>query len=443
MKYYLFVDNFRGFTDTCIPVTDVNFLVGENSTGKTSILGLLKLFAGPALLAAREFGDEHIGFSQFADMVSANSSDQSYFRVGFVWEHRAKRRKDAEAETIVTGSLFTFVEKDGLPHLLKCTFCRGGEKISLRLGKRLIYYKTTECVAAKTAHDFISILRSEWVTEHASADRGFEKLSMPRGLVGEQIPILLALSLIGHPGEPTRVKGGEFILHQPMVFPHPDLTWLAPIRTKPKRTYDELALAFSPDGEHTPYLIRKLLHSKKDAQKFKSFIDRIGKTSGLFQDVRIKSFGRGATARFELDIVIDDKALNVLNVGYGISQSLPVLVEILARDQGDWIAVQQPEIHLHPRAQAALGDAFFEMAVLEHKHFLIETHSDFTIDRFRMNYKKERSDRPSSQILFFERRDKHNVITSLPISANGELPTEQPASYRDFFVREQMNVLGI
>jgi len=190
------------------------------------------------------------------------------------------------------------------------------------------------------------------------------------------------------------------------------LTWVAPIRTKPRRTYDELALAFSPEGEHTPYL-------------------------------QIKSLGRGATARFELDIVIDDKALNVLNVGYGVSQSLPVMVEILARGSGAWFAIQQPEIHLHPRAQAALGDVFFEMAALERKHFLIETHSDFTIDRFRMNYKNGRADKPDSQILFFERREKKNIVTSLPIGKLGELPAEQPSTYREFFVREQMNLLGI
>ena len=53
MKYYIFVDNFRGFRDTCIPITDVNFLVGENSTGKTSILGLLKLLAGPRFFSIK------------------------------------------------------------------------------------------------------------------------------------------------------------------------------------------------------------------------------------------------------------------------------------------------------------------------------------------------------------------------------------------------------
>src|ERR1700722_5398620 len=196
MKYYLFIDNFRGFSDTCIPITDVNFLVGQNSTGKTSVLGLLKLFSGAGLLMGNDLGDEHIGFGHFNDMVSANSSDQSYFRIGFVWEYPQRRKKgSSDIENVTTGSLFTFVEKDGLPRLLKCTFCRGTEKVSLKLGKTLISYKTAKCAPATTAQEFISTLRSQWVSEHSSSDHGFEKLAVPRGFAGK-IPILFALSLI-------------------------------------------------------------------------------------------------------------------------------------------------------------------------------------------------------------------------------------------------------
>lgn len=441
MKYYLFIDNFRGFRDTCIPITDVNFFVGENSTGKTSVLGLLKLFSGPSFIMGQDFGDEHVSFSHFADMVSANSEDKSYFRIGFVFEY-AEKRKGTEKKVVI-GSLFTFVEKDGLPRPFKCTFCRGKEKITLKFGNGLSY-KVSQCAEAQTAEDFISTLRSQWIDEHSATDRGYTRLQVPGR--GRNIPIFLALSIISHADDRTakQRKSGTLILHAPeMLFTPPELTWLAPIRTKPRRTYDELTLAFSPEGQHTPYLIRKMLQSKSKAAKFKKFIENIGSASGLFQDVRIRNFGRGGTARFELDIVLDDKALNVLNVGYGVSQSLPVIVELLSRDKGTSFAIQQPEVHLHPRAQAALGDLFFEMAAIDRKCFLIETHSDFAIDRFRMNYKGGRTDKPDSQILFFQRLDKHNVITPLSIGKTGDLPTDQPDSYRQFFIREQMNLLGI
>ena len=83
------------------------------------------------------------------------------------------------------------------------------------------------------------------------------------------------------------------------------------------------------------------------------------------------------------------------------------------------------------------------MAATEKKRFLVETHSDFTIDRFRMNYKTARgADKPDSQILFFERREKHNVVTPLQIDKSGDVTANQPDSYREFFVREELRLLG-
>ena len=149
-------------------------------------------------------------------------------------------------------------------------------------------------------------------------------------------------------------------------------------------------------------------------------------------------------APFEVDVVLDDKALNLSTVGYGVSQSLPIFVELLFRPHGSVFAIQQPEVHLHPRAQAALGDVFFEMAIKDKKRFLIETHSDFTVDRFRMNYRKNNGhSRLNSQILFFERHNKMNTVTPLKIDSKGNLPSKQPDSYRRFFIGEEMLLLGL
>lgn len=399
MNYYLFVDNFRGFTDTCIPIADVNFLVGENSTGKSSILGLIKLFSGSRFFVRHDFADEDVGFSHFSDMVSAHSADQSCFHIGFATEF--SRRREGSEEKGASGSLLTFREKEGQPQLSKCTFCRGGEQVTLKFGNA-ISYKRTDCAPPETAEELVSRFRSEVVKEHSRKETGYEKLNAPRGLSG-RIPPLLALTLIGDVAASKRKRQGA-VFFPNVPFAPPDLAWFGPIRTEPKRTYDELYLAFSPQGRHTPYLIRRMLSSRSQAIRLKEFIEKVGRASGLFQDVRTKSFGRGATARFELDIVLDDKALNILNVGYGVSQSLPIIVELLAREKGTWFAIQEPEIHLHPRAQAALGDVLFEMATTDNKCFLVETHSDFAIDRFRMNYKKARSSKPDGQILFLNVR---------------------------------------
>ncbi len=134
MKYYVYIDNFRGFSDTCVEILDVNFLVGENSTGKTSFLGLLKLLSGPNLFFGQRFDNEHIGFGGFSDIVSAHSSDRSYFRIGFAWEEAPEKKEKPR----VTGCLLTYTEERGLPFLSQCTFSRNGSVISLRLGKTCI-----------------------------------------------------------------------------------------------------------------------------------------------------------------------------------------------------------------------------------------------------------------------------------------------------------------
>lgn len=437
MKYFLFVDNFRGFQDTCVPIIDVNFLVGENSTGKTSLLSLIKLLSGPGFFMGMDFDDDDIGFRHFDDMVSANSDNRSYFHIGFAAEYT--EGKDVEKNT--SGWLFTFRDHRGQPRLSKCTFCRGGELISLRFSSS-VSFKTSKCAAHESAEAVATSLRTAWMEEHSSSPTGYQRLDAPREF-GGRLPVLLALSAISEIGKKRKTKDRTIFFPPNIGFAPPGLTWFAPIRTEPKRTYDEVVTEFSPEGGHTPYLIRSMLHSKKQAGELRSFIERVGRASGLFQDVKIQPFGRGANSRFELDIVIDDLPFNILNVGYGVSQALPIMVEFVARDKRTFFAVQEPEIHLHPRAQAALGDVIFEMAARDEKRFLVETHSDFMIDRFRLNYKRPRAKKPDGQILFFERRDRHNVVTPLSISDSGELPTEQPQSYRRFFIREQMDLLGM
>ena len=440
MRYYLYIDNFRGFSEACIPITDVNFLVGENSTGKTSVLSLLKLFSGGRFLMSHQFGDEHVNFGHFSDIVSAHAKDKGYFTVGIVSEE-----PNEDGPSVAVASLITYTPEEGVPQIAAFTFCRGVEKVVINFRGQTAYYKREKYEAPPTVDEIISTLISRWNNEHRQAGNGFSKVELPSGFP-PRVPVLFLLSLVWQSakGGTKSDKDSEelSILQGPMPSP-PELIWLAPIRTKPRRTYDELTLDFSPEGAHTPYLIRRMLRSNPRASKFRAFIDKVGQASGLFQGVKIKNFGREATAPFEVDIILDGKPLNLSTVGYGVSQALPVLVELLARSHATWFAIQQPEVHLHPRAQAALGDLFFDLAANEHKRFLIETHSDFTIDRFRMNYAGNTADKPDSQILFFERRDNHNTVTSLKIGETGDLPADQPDSYRAFFIREQMQLLEI
>jgi recombinational DNA repair ATPase RecF len=118
MKKYIFIDNFRGFRNTFIPILDVNFLVGQNSTGKTSVLGLLKLLSTPHLLLGGALADDDINFGNFRDMVSAHAQDQTYFRIGLAEEISGT---EGRSKSKVSAMLFTYREHRGLPQLARFT----------------------------------------------------------------------------------------------------------------------------------------------------------------------------------------------------------------------------------------------------------------------------------------------------------------------------------
>jgi predicted ATPase len=286
-----------------------------------------------------------------------------------------------------------------------------------------------------------------WASSHKEVGKGYKSFgeTMDRREALAFIPqILHRIALKKGTSKPSK----SYSYYMPRPFG--SIVWLAPIRSRPLRTYDSYRVDYSPEGEHTPYLIKKYLsrrtkEQQRQAGKFIKFIQRFGRESGLFRSIAIREYDRRSkTSPFELDIILTDEALSVDNVGYGVSQCLPVIVEIFVRVRDSWFAIQQPEIHLHPRAQVAIGDVIFELAVLEKKRFIIETHSDFILDSYRLNYSsKKYRNRPDSQIVFFERTDKGNVLYDIKILENGEISDNQPEAYRSFFLKEQMRLLGL
>jgi predicted ATP-dependent endonuclease of OLD family len=78
----LYLDNFRGFSNAFIPIKDVNFLLGENSTGKTSLLSIMYLLSTPHFWFGQAFNTEQFQFGTFKDIVSITSPDRTYFKIG-------------------------------------------------------------------------------------------------------------------------------------------------------------------------------------------------------------------------------------------------------------------------------------------------------------------------------------------------------------------------
>jgi hypothetical protein len=428
-----YVENFRGFKSAEIPLRDVNFLVGENSTGKSSILAAIALLASPPFWFQQDFNADEVRLGSFNDIVSIDAADRSSFALGFYgYRERGKNQKP-----LAFAFMLRFVESEGLPIVKSYDLLRDRQIFRCLFEKRSVYYETGELAEDELEKGGAMRLFRRWSQEGLSARRHPKKVKKIVGPRRQVLPILDAIIRSTKEGvnELSSLRG---VLH----IPFGPVAWIAPIRTKPRRTYDEPKSTFSADGGHIPYLIRRLGRKSKQGREFAAFLHDFGSSSGLFRALTPRGFGDSPNSPFALEVVVGKKPLTIDNVGYGVSQALPVAVEAFTRSKDSYLSIQQPEVHLHPRAQAALGDLFFRMATREKKKFFIETHSDFTIDRFRLNYLHAQSV-PAAQVLFFSRDEAGNHVSAIPINDNGSYSEEQPRQFRDFFLKEQLSLLGV
>ena len=123
------------------------------------------------------------------------------------------------------------------------------------------------------------------------------------------------------------------------------------------------------------------------------------------------------------------------DVGIGVSQVLPVLVQAYASKQG-LIAMEQPEIHLHPALQAELGDVFIESALGEQRNrFVLETHSEHLIlrilRRIRESAQRESPTITASDVavLYVEPSPDGAEVFEMEVSEDGQIVSQWPGGF--------------
>ena len=174
-----------------------------------------------------------------------------------------------------------------------------------------------------------------------------------------------------------------------------------------------------------------------------SFVDAEGMAEEWAQEV---AAARGDALQ---DLVLIDKRsgtpVSHRDVGIGVSQVLPVLVTAYA-SQGRLLAIEQPEIHLHPGLQAELGDVVIESAFEGNNRFLIETHSEHLLlrimRRMRQTANNELPDgiptvRPEDvMVLFVEPDGAQSLVREMPLNERGELVKAWPGGFFEEGMRE-------
>ena len=197
------------------------------------------------------------------------------------------------------------------------------------------------------------------------------------------------------------------------------------------------------------YLANLSAEDEKHWQLLRTKLENFGEDAGLFDEITIRRLGKTGSEPFQVQVRKfqgrrKGPLRNLIDVGYGVSQVLPVVTELLRPDAPLMSLLQQPEVHLHPSAQAALGSLLCEIASQGRQQLVVETHSDHLLDRVRMEVRDGATGLKADDvsILFFERDGLEVNIHSLTIDEDGNIHG-QPPSYRQFFMEETRRSLGL
>jgi hypothetical protein len=111
--------------------------------------------------------------------------------------------------------------------------------------------------------------------------------------------------------------------------------------------------------------------------------------------------------------------VNIADVGLGVSQILPVIVALLVAQPGQLVYIEQPEIHLHPRAQVALAEIFAEAAD-RGVRVVVETHSELFLMGIQALVAEDKLDPNAVKLHWFTRQpDGSSRVTSADLDATG------------------------
>lgn len=445
--YSISLSDFRGFhKQSFVPVKPITVLVGENSAGKTSFLAALKFmldFASGEVEPSFNKDPFQLGtFQQIAHHRGGRAGRAKEFRISLrqpvALRPRARGRQASTEEEIDFEVILSSSESQAAISSMTVS----SHEASLRAffdseTLRLDYISGGQTVPIERSRHFPRVARTDFARYWSFILSDLRYRLFHRGTEKDEA------SLLPQETEEKAARLAELAAASAQLLSGP-IEATSAIRTKPLRTYTPGLEAQDGEGSHVPYEIAKLYRSRsKDSwRRLKDSIESYGSRSDMFKEIDVKSFGSTASDPFQIQFSSDGPKMNIVDLGYGTSQVLPILYWVFSGGKSSKFLIQQPEVHLHPRAQAALGSYFVDAYRSDGKNFVLETHSDFIVDRVRSAVAEGLLSPIDVSILFFERRRLENVIHKIDLDSNGE-PVDPPDSYRDFFVGEQLKILGL
>ena len=216
------------------------------------------------------------------------------------------------------------------------------------------------------------------------------------------------------------------------------VNYLGAFRQPPSRTYLEKNKGnYKVDTEGGGYLDQIVEWEKRGNGKIKALVELM-KDMELIEDIKINRLGGG---RFEVLVKAFKNSLltPLSNVGFGVSQFLPIMVADLQLPDDSTLFLAEPEIHLHPSVQSKFGDYIVNQVNKTQKNYVIETHSEYFLNKIRLAIVKGELKKEDIKIYFLENKDDDTEVFDIDFKKNGAIKNAP----KTFFETYSIDVMDI
>lgn len=381
---------------------------GTNSSGKTSILQALLLMkqtaASPDRRVALDFGGESspVELGTFLDTVFAHGEERAIeFGLGWTLAKALTVANPLEPESdLLTGDALQF-----------------DASVSLRDGQ-----PATDSITYEIDDVSFSL------TRHGTG-KSFRLSVAPTGVVefqkrvGRPSAVTGPVRFYGFPAEAVgNYTNAEFLndlelqLEQLLA----EVSYLGPLREDPHRQYTWGGARPADVGQRGEKAVEAILAARagklhvpqrgRGKVTVEKWVARWLQDLGLIESFDVVPVVRGSSL-YQVKVRRSGDSPEVLltDVGFGVSQVLPVLVLLAYAPEGSVILLEQPEIHLHPAVQAGLADVILDAIDKRKVQVIVESHSEHFLQRLQRRVAEQEA-APADVALYFSHQSEGRAV---------------------------------
>lgn len=481
--------NYKSFeNETSIEIKPLTILCGVNSSGKSSII--------KSLLMMRQTIEKESPYNKLAFMgnlvdngyfedIINNSCSEDYFTIQneFTlsgYSKSSKKRQDMQAYKEIN-KLYTqilgkgIVEKYKIKHFIKVaksnrsgilSYIDNNNVIETRIEIK-VYDKSNSIIP--TCSGFIELKKNEKVPSGREYYLNYQNLpfnsrfeSIPNNHNNNFVCYFNNIKLIniykdgGISSSVLNLKPTIMSLFNMTSMMYTGIRFLAPLRQFPSRFYTITGDVNTVGiyGENAPVLLAKLQDEKAnfempvpynddngtikfDFTHYSNEINFIEQVQKWFDYLELGKLGiHGSKGQISLYF----SNHNLSDVGFGVSQVIPIIIQGLSMMKDELLLLEQPEIHLHPKMQMQIADFLFSVATSE-RNIIVETHSDHIINRIVRRCLENPKLIEKVSILFFN-KDKKGVSNITPIHIDSHLGINNaPIDFFDQYSAETERII--